>query len=61
VGTRAVVVMRDAADSGRLFLLIDSLLSLLWKQYRFEEIPEALDRLEADLLKLAAMIEEDTG
>jgi N-glycosylase/DNA lyase len=56
----SAAMMKIAAEDGRLFLMIDAMMWLLFKQYRFEEIPEALDRLEADLLKLAAMIEEDT-
>ena len=51
-------MMKIAAEDGRLFLLIDALLWLLWKQYRFEEVPDAIDRLEEDLLKLAAMVAE---
>jgi hypothetical protein len=32
---------------------------LLFRQYRFDEVPEAINRLEEDLLKLAAMIAEE--
>ena len=55
----AVAMMKIAADDGRLFLLIDALMWLLYQQYRFAEVPEAIDRLEEDLLKLAEMIAED--
>jgi hypothetical protein len=55
----AVAMMKIAADDGRLFLLIDAMMWLLYRQYRFEEVPDAIDRLEEDLLKLAAMIAEE--
>jgi N-glycosylase/DNA lyase len=55
----AVTVMKIAAEDGRLFLLIDAMMWLLFRQYRFDEVPEAINRLEEDLLKLAAMIAEE--
>jgi hypothetical protein len=42
-----------------LFLLIDAMMWLLFRQYRLDEVPEAVTRLEEDLLKLAAMIAEE--
>jgi hypothetical protein len=60
--TSAVMMMKLAAENGRLFLMIDALLWLLWRQYGLDEIPDAVDRLEEDLLALAAMVaEEDRG
>jgi hypothetical protein len=55
----AVTVMKIAAEEGHLFLMIDAMMWLLFRQYRLDEVPEAIDRLEEDLLKLAAMIEEE--
>jgi hypothetical protein len=52
-------MMKIAAEDGRLFLLIDAMMWLLFRQYRLDEVPEAVTRLEEDLLKLAAMIAEE--
>ena len=55
----AATMMKIAAEDGRLFLLIDAMMWLLFRQYRLDEVPEAVTRLEEDLLKLAAMIAEE--
>ena len=59
----AVLVMKMAAEDGRLFLMIDAMMWLLYRQYRFDELPDAIVHLEADLLALAEMVREvdDTG
>lgn len=55
----AIAVMKAAVEDGRMFLMIDALLWLLWRQYRLDEVPDAVARLEEDLLKLAEM-EDDS-
>lgn len=59
----AVTIMKIAAEDGRLFLLIDALMWLLYRQYRFDEIPDAMAHLEVDLLRLADIVaeEDDNG
>jgi N-glycosylase/DNA lyase len=57
----AVTVMKIAAEDGHLFLMIDALMWLLYRQYRFDEIPDAMARLEMDLLRLAEMVAEEDG
>ena len=39
--------------------MIDAMMWLQYRQFRFDEIPGALAHLEADLLKLAEMVAED--